>query len=165
MKGQGNAMPDAVDESVNGSVVLGEIFDLADLKAANTAELAIIHPVTKLATTWVWTFAGPGHPVTRALSERLGKKDRAEAFQREKAMFTGRDPKEKSNNEVIAENALRFGGRVLGWTPIVMNGQELAYSQQKAIEILADPDYGWLYTQVFNFLRDDETFLKSSKTT
>ena len=170
MKGQGAAMPHPNDDEPSDGIRIKpanpvpDIFDLGGLAMADTAEMAVINPLTKMPTNWVWTFAGPGHPVAVSLNEKMGHKDRAEAFQLSRAMAGGREPKAKTNAEIAADNALRLGGRVLGWTPCVINGKELIFSVDKAVEILRDPQYGWLYTQVFNFLREEEVFLKPSQT-
>jgi hypothetical protein len=141
-----------------------EILDIGELAATDTAEMTVIHPLTKMPTTWVWTFAGPGHPTFLALSNALGMKDRAEGFADQRAMLGGRTPKIKSTQEIIEDNVRRIAGRTLDFTPAKINGEDLRFSTETAHRILKDPKYGWLYTQIFNFLRDEDVFIKGSPT-
>jgi hypothetical protein len=141
-----------------------EILDIGELAAADTVEMTIIHPLTKMPTTWVWTFAGGNHPTFLALSNALGMKDRAEGFADQRALLGGRAPKIKSTQEIIEDNVRRIAGRTLDFTPAKINGEDLRFSPETAHRILKDPKYGWLYTQIFNFLRDEDVFIKGSPT-
>ena len=147
------------------SVPAEDIFDLGDYAAADTAEMVVINPKTKEPTTWVWTFAGPGHPVAVALVDRLGMKQRAEATATEKAYRSGRDPKIKTTSEQIEDNVLRVSGRVLNFTPARINGQDLKFSPEEAHRILKDPHFGWLWIQAYNFNAEEDAFIKGSPTT
>ncbi len=137
-----------------------EILDIGELAAADTAEMTVQHPVTKMPTTWVWTFAGPGHPTFQALSNALGLKDRAEGFADQRAMLGGRTPKIKTTQEIVEDNVRRISGRTLNFTPAKINGEDLRFSPEAAERILKNPKYGWLYTQAYNFLRDEDVFIK-----
>ncbi len=139
-----------------------EILDIGELAAADTVEMTVIHPRSKMPTTWVWTFAGPGHPMFQALSNALGMKDRAEGFADQRALLGGRTPKVKSTDEIVEDNVRRIAGRTLNFTPAKLNGEDLRFSPEAAHRILKDPKYGWLYTQMFNFLRDEDVFIKDS---
>jgi hypothetical protein len=139
-----------------------EVFDLGDFAAAQTSEMTVINPITKMPTTWVWTFAGPGHPDTVSLTRRLGMKAAAEANATEKAWRSGREPKIKDTSEQIEDNVLRVSGRALNFTPAKINGQDLRFSRAEAHRILKDPDFGWLWIQAWNFTREDDAFIKGS---
>jgi hypothetical protein len=145
------------------AVAEDDLFDIGELAAADTADMTVIHPKSKLPTTWVWTFAGPGHAQTIALNDEIGQADRAEAFQERKAIQSGRDPKARRNAELIEINVRRYSGRVLNFTPARLNGEDLRFTPKEAHRILKDPKYGWLWTQVFNFLRDEDVFITSSE--
>lgn len=140
-------------------------FDLGDLAAADTAEMAVTHPVTKIPTTWIWTFAGPGHPATLAVQNKMGMRDRAEAFAERKALQTGRDPKIPSNPELAEVNVRRVSGRALHFTPVKLGGREIQFSPDEAHALLKDPKYSWLWVQAFNFINAEDSFIGASPTT
>ena len=140
-------------------------FDLGELAAANTAELAIIHPKTKAETGWVWTFAGPGHPQTQELWNKLGMRDRAKDFANDKAIRSGRDPKIPTNPELVEINVPRYAGRALHFTPVKLNGRMIEFSPEEAHRLLKNPNYGWLWVQVYNFLNAEDSFIEASPTT
>ncbi len=142
-----------------------EILDIGELAAADTIDYAIIHPITKMPTNWVWTFAGPGHPTFQALSNALGMKDRAEGFADQRALLGGRTPKIKTTPEIVEDNVQRIAGRTLNFTPAKINGEDLRFSSETAHRILKNPKYGWLYTQLFNLLREEDVFIKGSPQT
>ena len=156
-------MPDEHAEKQSISTI--DDFDLGDLAAEHTAELAIVNPRTKLPTTWVWTFAGPGHPATRAVQNKMGMRDRAEAFAERKAVQAGRDPKIPSNDELAEVNVHRISGRVLHFTSVKLNGRQIEFSPDEAHALLKDPNYGWLWLQCYNFLNAEDSFIKASPTT
>ena len=138
-----------------------EAFDLAALKAADTATMTVLHPMTGEPTTWQITFAGPAHPKAIALSNRLARKRLGDERLREQAAANGRKWKaaERTPEEIREENVRIVAERILGWTPVRLNGSDVAFSEDAAVALLLDPSYGRVYDQVLEFLAADDSFL------
>lgn len=136
--------------------------NLSALRALDTSELNIKHPVTGELTGWVWTIAGPGHPQTIAQSEKMQRENLLEARLKEEARVNGKKWRgdEKDPSEVRASNIANVAARVVGFTPVILEegGPETTYSPETAQKILGDRDYGWVFSQVLEFLVDDAAF-------
>ncbi len=142
-------------------------FDIDDLRYTDTDELAIVHPMTGAATTWVWTLAGPGHPKTLEQSDRLARENLRAARLKEQASVNRKkwiEP-EKTPEEVRTENSHFFAQRVLGWTPARINGEDYPYTHENCVKLLLDPSYGLIYGQLAEYFRSDDSFTKRSATT
>jgi hypothetical protein len=136
-------------------------FDLEALKAADTATMTVLHPLTGEPTTWQITFAGPAHPKAIALSNRLARKRLGDERLREQAAANGRKWKaaERLPEEIREENVRIVAERMLGWTPVRINGADLPFTEEAAVRLLLDPAYGRIYDQVLEFLGADDSFL------
>ncbi len=141
-----------------------EVFDIASIATEDTAEMVINHPVTGSPTTWVWTIAGPGHPVSIAADRTASDESRREELLKEKARVNGRKWAGDfvDSAEQQRRNAVYFSKKVLGWTPVRINGADLLYSNANVIKILLDPHYQSIYRQLIDFMIDEKSFMKPS---
>jgi hypothetical protein len=145
----------------------GATFDLAELDAIDTADLDVRHPATGEPTGWVITFAGPGHPQAVALNERTMRKRLREEREKEQARTNGRKWKgeERSTEEIRAENLGFLVDRIVSWSPVRINGEDIPFTREAAMQLLGDPRKGWLFTQALEFVVADDTFTRPSATT
>jgi hypothetical protein len=143
-------------------------FDLSSLAYLPTAEMIVRHPITEEPTTWKITFAGPGHPITVGLGDDFARRSIKQRKEREEAMTNGRKWKapEESPDKNRRINATSFARRMLDWTPVVLKAgaPPVTFSTDRAIELLEDQAFGWLYMQVSRFLADDAGFIPDSET-
>ena len=143
-----------------------EPFDISEIESAETGELAIVHPSTGEPTTWVWTLAGPGHPKAIEAANVAAREQLRINRLRDQAQANRRkwiEP-DRSPDEMRLDNAKSFAIRVLGWTPVRMNGEDYTYSQENVIKLLLNPAYGRIYTQLLEYFTSDESFTKRSAT-
>lgn len=138
-------------------------FDIADLATGETAEMAI-NTSSGAPTTWVWTIAGPGHPAAVKADREASDEARREDLKKDKARTNGRkyDPPFVDSAEQQKLNASYFAKKVLGWTPVRINGAEFPYSPANVTKILLDPNYQICYRQLLDFLTDERSFMKPS---
>jgi hypothetical protein len=141
-----------------------DLFDIDDFATADTAEMVVAHPITGEPTSWRITFAGPGHPKTVKQTDRLARQTMRESRDQEMARVNGRKWKgeERTPDENRRRNAEFFAERMLGWTPVRINGADLPFSEETAVKLLMDPKYLKFYQQVLNFLADERSFTKAS---
>jgi hypothetical protein len=141
-----------------------EPFDIASIATLDTAEMIILHPVTSAPTTWVWTIAGPGHPTGIAADRAASDEQRREDLAKEKARVNGRKWSGDFVDSVEQQqkNAAYFAKKVLGWSPVRINGADLVYSIPNVVKILIDPHYQSIYRQLIDFLIDEKSFMKPS---
>ena len=69
-------------------------FDLSEVDPKDEGELVIRHPKTLAPTGWTWTFYGPGHAATVALSNRVAQAALKRAAARRQAQVNGKKWKE-----------------------------------------------------------------------
>lgn len=137
-------------------------FDLAELDAADESRMTVI--ANGRQTDWVWTFAGPGHPNTVAQSNRLSR----ERLQRERAIeqtiHNGRKWKapDESPDEVLSRNVEIVVERLLGWSPVKLNGDDYSFSPENARKLLLDRRKSALLIQALEFLGDEAAFMRRS---
>jgi hypothetical protein len=144
-----------------------DAFDIGELRATDTSEIAINHPVTGAPTTWIWTLAGPGHPRSIEAANTAARETLRVQRLREQAIVNRRkwvEP-ERTPDEMRDENAKSFAVRVLGWTPARINGEDYPFSQENCLKLLKDPAYGRVYLQLLEYLSSDESFTQRSATT
>jgi hypothetical protein len=149
---------------LNGSASGGS-FDLDDLRSTDVAELAIVHPKTGEATTWIWTLAGPGHPRTIEAANISAREAMRVQRLREQAMVNRRkwiEP-ERTPDEMRRENAESFAIRVLDWTPVKLTGNDYPYSRENVVKLLLNPSFGKIYLQLLEYFNSDESFTKHSE--
>lgn len=141
-----------------------DVLDLASLDALDEAVLVIRHPTTDASTGWTWTFYGPAHPVTVELADRFSREALRKAAARRQAQANGRKWKEdeQTPDDLNRENVEGIVARTKGFSTIRLNGEDLAFSKEKATELLLDRRKGWLVKQVMEFLRAEENFIQPS---
>jgi hypothetical protein len=139
-------------------------FDLDELAAIDQAELNIKRR-DGAPTGWVWTIAGPGHPQTIALADKLTKEGFARSKAQEMARVNGKKWKgdDDSADEVVRRTAEALAGRVLGWTEVALDGKPYPCTKDNIVAILLDPARGdTLVTQLSEFISDERSFMKRS---
>lgn len=140
--------------------------DIGALDAQDEATLNIKHPTTEAPTGWVWTFYGPGHPITIALADQVGREQLRIAREKEQARVNGK--KWKADDESI--DALRKRNidsivkRTKSFTPIKLDGKLIEFSADNARMLLSDQRKSWLFKQVTDYLKEDESFIQPSAT-
>lgn len=141
-----------------------DTLDLSDFDTADTADMIVAHPNTGEPTTWRITFAGPGHPTTLELSNRSTRARLREERAKEHALMSGREykPEEKTPDQLRAENVASIVDRILDWTPVAINGEDLPFTRENATKLFADPRKGRLFKQALDFLTADKAFTKGS---
>lgn len=137
-------------------------FDIDELDALDTADMVVLS--NGRPTSWVWTFAGPGHQkaidaANKAMRERL----RVEAEQ-EQARVNGRKWKaeEETPSAALNRNVGYVVDRLIGWSPVKMSGEDFPFSPENARKLLTDPKKGALLLQALEFLADGKSFTKRS---
>jgi hypothetical protein len=139
-------------------------FDLDSLAAIDQAELEICSR-DGTPTGWKWMIAGPGHPQSIALSDRVTKENFSRHKMQEMARVNGRKwrGEDESADRVLRNAAENLADRVLGWTPVKFNGQEYPFSRENVITLLMDPARGdTLVSQLTEFMSDERSFMKRS---
>lgn len=140
------------------------VFDLDDLAAIDQAELNIKSRDGR-PTGWIWTIAGPGHPQTVALSDRLTKEGFNRSKSQEMARVNGKKWKgdDETADELVSRTAAALAGRVLNWSPVSLQGKDYPCSKENIVAILLDPARGdTLVTQLAEFIADEKSFMKRS---
>jgi hypothetical protein len=141
-------------------------FDLSAIDAQDEGELVIRHPKTLEPTGWTWTFYGPGHAETIALSNRVAGAALKKAAARRQAQINGRKWKEdeESLDQLRTENVDNILARTKSFTPTRLNGELIEYSPNAARKLLLDRKKGWLLEQITEYLRDEANFIQPSAT-
>ncbi len=141
-----------------------DVFDLGSVQIADVAKLAIKHPTSGAPTTWIIDIAGPGHPVTEAIQVEAQRERLAIEKEQQQARVNGRKWK-GPDVDPDAENARVFGRiakRLLGWTPVTMNGEAFPYTAENALALLREPRFAWVSAQVLDFMAEDSAFIRAS---
>lgn len=139
-------------------------FDLDDLAAIDQAELNIKSRDGNL-TGWKWMIAGPGHPKTIALTDRLTKEGFNRAKGQEMARVNGKKWKgdDETAESMVRQTAEAMAGRVLGWSAVSFHGKDYPCTTENVVAILLDPARGdTLVTQLTEFIADEKSFMKRS---
>lgn len=139
-------------------------FDLDAFDAADTADMAV--KLNGRSTTWIWSFAGPGHPQTVTQSNRLARERLQQERFKEQARVNGKkwSAPDDSVDEVRARNVEWVVERLVGWSPVKIGGETLAFSPDAARKLLSDPRKIDLLAQSMEFLAADDSFTKRSAT-
>jgi hypothetical protein len=132
-----------------------------DLNTQDTADMVVV--VGGKPTDWIWTFAGPGHPQTVEHNNRVARDALHESRQHEQSRLNGKKVKlpDESVEEVRDRNVQWIVARLIGWTPVRINGEDYAFSQDNARKLLLDPRKPFLQ-QAIDFLTADDSFTKRS---
>lgn len=137
-------------------------FDVSDLDAIDESHMTVVS--NGKPTSWIWTFAGPGHPKAVEQSNRLARERLAIERQQEQARVNGkkwRAPDERPD-EALERNVRIVLDRLLRWSPVKFNGTCYEYSTENARMLLKDPRKGALLLQALEFLGDENAFTKRS---
>lgn len=140
-------------------------FDLDNLAAIDQAELNI-KSRDGTPTGWIWTIAGPGHPQTIALNDRLTKEGFSRAKAQEMARVNGKKWKgdDDTADQVVRRTAESMAGRILGWSPVTFHGKDYPFTTENAVAIFLDPTRGdTLFAQLAEFIGDEKSFMKRSE--
>jgi len=137
-------------------------FGADDFDAIDEAEMIV--RVNGQATSWVWTFAGPGHPQSIAQSNRLARERLAEDREKEQARVNGRKwtDTEDSPEDARLRNVNWIVERIIGWSPVKIDGALVPFSPDAARKILMDPRKGQIFVQALEFLANDKAFMRRS---
>lgn len=143
-----------------------DTFDISGLDALDEATLEIKHPKTEALTGWVWTFYGPGHPITTDLANQVARDQLRQAREKEQARVNGKKWKadEESLEALRNRNVDSIVKRTKSFTPIRLEGELIEFSAENARKLLSDRRKSWLFSQVTEYLRDDESFIQPSAT-
>jgi hypothetical protein len=137
-------------------------FSSDDIDALDEAKMVV--NLFGKPTTWVWTFAGPGHPKTVEISDRDARARLSLERERDEARINGRTWVEPE--ETVAglrqKNVKTVVDRLLSWSPVKIDGQELPFSVDAATKLLLDPRKVDLYLQAMKFLGGERSFTKAS---
>ncbi|WP_456622142.1 MULTISPECIES: branched-chain amino acid ABC transporter [unclassified Bradyrhizobium] len=143
-----------------------DTFDIGALDARDEATLNIKHPTTDKETGWIWTFYGPGHPITIELADQVGREQLRLAREKEQARVNGK--KWKADDESIdalrKRNVDSIVKRTRTFTSVSIDGKLIEFSPDNARMLLSDQRKGWLFKQVTDYLREDESFIRPSAT-
>jgi hypothetical protein len=146
---------------------MSDPFDVGELKAAETAEIAIVHPNSGEPTSWIWTLAGPGHPASVEAANTAARETLRVQRLREQALANRRkwiEP-ERTPDEMRLENAKSFAVRVIDWTPAKINGADYPHSTENVLKLLINPAYGRVYLQLLEYFSADDSFTNRSAMT
>lgn len=140
------------------------VFELDELDAADTAQMTVMRR-DGTPSTWVWTFAGPGHPKTIALSQKVSRDRLRKEQDQEQARVNGRKwkPEDETPDQLMARNADFIVDRLLGWTPVKFGADPFEFTPENARKILLDPQKD-IAMQALEFLADQRSFTKRSPT-
>lgn len=139
-------------------------FDLGSVVTEDVGSLPIHHPVTGAPTSWVLRIAGPGHPETIAIGDEVSRERLMREKDQEQARVNGRKwkgdaPDVKGERD---KNFRRAARRILGWSPVTLNGAPFDYSPENAFALLSEPKYDWAAQQFYTYLNDDAAFIEAS---
>jgi hypothetical protein len=140
-------------------------FNDADFNAADEADMAVVMNGT--VTTWVWTFAGPGHPKTVEIENRAAREQLRNQHQVEQQRLNGKKVKlpEQTVDEIREKNVDWIVDRLLRWSPVRINGDDYPFSAENARALLSDRKKVALFAQALEFLTADDSFTQRSAAT
>jgi hypothetical protein len=139
-------------------------FSLSDFDSADEADMTVA--MNGSPTTWIWTFAGPGHPKTVELENREARDRLHTERQIEQQRINGKKVKlpEQTVDEIREKNVNWIVSRLLRWSPVRINGEDYPFSPENARALLSDRRKVELFTQALEFLAADASFEKRSAT-
>lgn len=138
-------------------------FSLDAFEAADTGKMEVLDAAGN-PTGWLWEFAGPGHPQTEALNNRFARERLQKAAQVEQAQFNGRKWKAEQDEpaQVRAKNIADLVQRLVGWSPVIIDGKDFPFSAENATEFLSHPKRVGTLTQAMEFLASERAFTPRS---
>lgn len=135
-------------------------FDLSTVDTADESVMEVV--VNGNPVDWRWTFAGPGHPKTIEQSNKLARERLRREKEQEQSRINGKRWKapDETVDEVLERNVNLVVDRLLGWSPVKMNGQDYPFTPENARALLLDRRKGQLLVQALEFLGDEQSFGK-----
>lgn len=137
-------------------------FGAGELDAADESKMTV--KVGGKLTTWVWTFAGPGHPKAVDQANRIGRENLHLEREKTQARANGKkwiEP-EETVDEARQRNVKFVVDRLLDWSPVRIDGEDLPFSPEAATKLLIDPRKVDIYLQALEFIGGERSFTKSS---
>ncbi len=131
------------------------MFDLSSITEQTSAEIEILHPVTRAPTGARITLAGPEHPDRKRL--QFERQRRLRASFAKKGRFDVVDPEQEE-----ADDLEWLAACTLGWRGFADAGKPIEFSAAAVKALYARPEMTWLRRQVQAALADLENFIKSS---
>ncbi|PWE57664.1 branched-chain amino acid ABC transporter [Metarhizobium album] len=137
-------------------------FSSFDLESVETGKMVVV--INGKPSDWIWTFAGPAHPRTIEHGERVAREVLHRERQMDQAARNGKKVKvpEESLEELRSKNIESVVNRLLGWSPVNLDGQPLEFSPEAARALLSDRKKQSLMTQALEFLAADDSFIRRS---
>jgi len=77
-----------------------------------------------------------------------------------KYKFQNDDPNDIEVERRINESLANY--ILIGWDGLILNGKQLKYSVQAAIDLLSDPDFKWLKEIVIEFSMEAENYMQKN---
>jgi len=138
-------------------------FSIDAFEASDTGKMQVLD-ASGNPTGWFWEFAGPGHPKTEALNNRLARERLHKSAQIEQTQINGRKWKadQETPDEVRAKNIADLVERIVGWSEVEIDGEAFAFSSAKAIEFLSHPKRVGVLTQAMEFVANEKSFTPRS---
>lgn len=139
-------------------------FSLDAFEASDTGKMQVLDAAGN-PTGWWWEFAGPGHPKTEALSNRLARDRLHKQAQIEQSQVNGRKWKadQEDPSEVRAKNIADLVERLVGWSDVEIGGKPFPFSTEAAIEFLSHPKRIGVLTQAMEFVAAEKSFTPRSE--
>jgi len=137
-------------------------FDIDDLNSVDEGKMMVL--AGDRPTGWEWTFAGPGHPMGIAQTNRIAREELSRQRSQEQARVNNKKYKaeEKSPDDLLEENVNFILERLLGWSDVNMNGKPFPFSRENARSILKDKRKATILNQCIEFILNDNSFTKRS---
>lgn len=133
--------------------------DLNDLDTADEASMNVL--VRGKPSGWKWHFAGPGHPQVIEANDRKARERLREEKEQLDARMNGEriEPKDESLEQLRLRNVNAIVERLLGWSPVKINGEDLPFTPENARKMLLDERKDF-FRQATRFLQADASFMR-----
>lgn len=138
-------------------------FSLDAFEASDTGKMQVLDAAGN-PTGWFWEFAGPGHPKTEALNNRLARERLHKSAQIEQTQVNGRKWKaeEEIPDAVRAKNIADLVARIVGWSEVIIGDKPFPFSPENATEFLSHPKRVGVLTQAMEFVASEKSFTPRS---
>jgi hypothetical protein len=138
-------------------------FDISNLAVADEADMEVLD-LDGNGTTWIWTFAGPGHPATIEADRQQSQRFLNREAEKERSQVNGRKWKgdQPKVDERRAESIAYIVSRLLRWSDMTMSGHAYPFTPANAAAVLGNPAMPTLIEQANAFLLADKSFMPRS---
>ncbi|MHA6731749.1 hypothetical protein [Devosia sp. A369] len=139
-------------------------FSLDAFEASDTGKMQVLDAAGN-PTGWFWEFAGPGHPRTEALNNRLARERLRKSALMEQAQVNGKKwhADKDEPDELRAKNIADLVDRIVGWSEVEIGGKPFPFTPEAAIEFLSHPKRISVLTQAMEFVSSDRAFAPRSE--